>query len=926
MPRIARILTVFVAALAVTVGTVIPVSAATAQAGVGAASISRAAADPAATGIVKTTLVGFKPGNIISDAVFTNNRTMTEAQIQAFLNSKVPKCRTGLDSKGRPIVCLKDLRITTKSKAADKYCAAYGGAASEPAARIILKVAQACGINPQVLIVMLQKEQGLITHTYPSPERYAIAMGFNCPDTAPCDPGSSGFFTQLYGGARQMQLYMEGRYFTWYAPGKTWNIRYDVEVSCGSSPVYVANKATSALYYYTPYQPNAAALRAGYGAAEPCGAYGNRNFYNYFTDWFGPTQYNLRAPILKAWEALGGVNGTLGVPVGAEKSVSANGGGYVQEFQRGSIWLQAASTTAFAIGNGPLRSSYLSSGGPAGSWGWPASIPRCGMVDGGCLTVFQKGTVGYSPTTGAVLVPATIAAEWNRVGAAVMGYPAAAARCGLIDSGCLQAFLKGTVGYSAATGAVFIPSEIAAEWNRVGAVAMGYPTAAARCGLVDDGCLQAFQKGTVGYSAATGAVFIPSEIAAEWNRVGAVAMGYPTAAARCGLVEGGCLQAFQRATVGYSPATGAFSMTPAIAAGWNKLGAVAIGYPNRAGETISANGGGDQQQFTRATLWASKSGAFAMGDGAFRNNYLAAGGPAGSWGWPAGQPRCGLADGGCLMVFQHGTVGYSPSTGSVLMSPPVAAEWNRKGIARLGYPAAAAQTFAANGGGERQAFTRATLFASDAGVVAMMPGVLLDRYVAAGGPTGSWGWPVSEPRCGLPDSGCLMVFQNGTVGYSASTGAVLMSAPVAAEWNRVGISMLGYPVSTTKPGIAQMFSKGAVTSGRLGAFAIPNGGFLDAYIRTGGAAGAAGEPTGRLRCGLISGGCLLASTNGTLAFSAATGLQLIPPPLAVEWNRRGVTALGYPIEPARTDGTVTTQRFQRATVSYDSATKTITVR
>lgn len=227
-------------------------------------------------------LAGWSAGNIISDAVFTNKSTLNEAQIQSFLNAKASRCQAGY-------TCLKDFRLSTPSRGADKYCSGYTGEANESAARILYKVAQSCGINPQVLVVMLQKEQGLVTHPYPTSGRYAIAMGFNCPDTAPCDAGSAGFFTQVYGAARQMQVYMEGRHFTWYAPGKTWNILYNPSTSCGSAPVYVANKATSALYYYTPYQPNAAALAAGYGEA-PCGAYGNRNFYNYFTDWFGSTQ------------------------------------------------------------------------------------------------------------------------------------------------------------------------------------------------------------------------------------------------------------------------------------------------------------------------------------------------------------------------------------------------------------------------------------------------------------------------------------------------------------------------------------------------------------------------------------------------------------------------------------------------------------
>lgn len=290
--RLPRFLAVFIAVTAVVVGTVAPFELATASASVSApTSQARALSDPAQTSIVKSSLAGFNAGNIISDAVFTNKSTMTEAQIQSFFNSKVSKCVVGKDEDGKPYVCLKDFKITSVNRVADAYCDGYTGAANESAARIIYRVAQSCDINPQVLIVMLQKEQGLVTHVWPSAWRYNIALGQGCPDTAPCDPGYIGFFHQIYGAARQMQMYMEGRWFNWYAPGNTWQIQYHPDRDrCGTGAVHVANKATSALYYYTPYQPNAAALRANYGEGDTCSSYGNRNFYNYFTDWFGSTQ------------------------------------------------------------------------------------------------------------------------------------------------------------------------------------------------------------------------------------------------------------------------------------------------------------------------------------------------------------------------------------------------------------------------------------------------------------------------------------------------------------------------------------------------------------------------------------------------------------------------------------------------------------
>lgn len=256
----------------------------TANAAVEPVSSKAVAADIAPHDIRKAANLSlFRPGNIISNAVFFDSSTMNESQITTFLNQRVPRCATGA-------TCLKNFTQTTTTRPSDSYCSGYSGATSETAARIIMKVAQSCGMNPQVLLVMLEKEQSLVTHTDPSAFRFRAAMGQGCPDTAGCDVRYYGFMNQVYGAARQMRIYTENRYFTYYAPGKTWNIRFNPTAACGSSPVYIENQATANLYYYTPYQPNASALRAGYGVGDNCGAYGNRNFFHFFNDWFGSTQ------------------------------------------------------------------------------------------------------------------------------------------------------------------------------------------------------------------------------------------------------------------------------------------------------------------------------------------------------------------------------------------------------------------------------------------------------------------------------------------------------------------------------------------------------------------------------------------------------------------------------------------------------------
>ncbi|MDN4614416.1 cell wall-binding repeat-containing protein [Leifsonia sp. F6_8S_P_1B] len=243
---------------------------------------------------VAASAADFEPGYIISDANFYNGSALTAASIQSFLNAKVATCRAGY-------TCLKDYRQTTTNRAADAMCAAYTGAANETAATIIAKVGSACGISQKVLLVLLQKEQGLVTDTWPTTGQYQKATGFACPDTAACDPSTLGFYNQVYKAAWQFKRYGNppgtSQSFTWIPVGKVsaimWN---EPKTGCGAGNVLVQNKATAALYYYTPYQPNAAALANLYGTGDACSAYGNRNFWAFYSDWFGSPTSN-SAPI-----------------------------------------------------------------------------------------------------------------------------------------------------------------------------------------------------------------------------------------------------------------------------------------------------------------------------------------------------------------------------------------------------------------------------------------------------------------------------------------------------------------------------------------------------------------------------------------------------------------------------------------------------
>lgn len=247
---------------------------------------------------------GWNAGNIIDDGVFINKNSMSPQAIQSFLQSKVPTCdtwgtqpsefgggtrRQWAEARGysAPFTCLKDYSENGKS-----------------ASQIIYDVSQEFSINPQVLIVLLQKEQSLVTDTWPLSVQYRTATGYGCPDTAPCDSQYYGLTNQLTWAARMFRAIMNNSP-TWYTPYVLGNnyIQYNPDAGCGGSTVNIQNRSTQALYNYTPYQPNQGALNAGWGTA-PCGAYGNRNFYLYFINWFGTVRANFDPMSSPRWMQL----------------------------------------------------------------------------------------------------------------------------------------------------------------------------------------------------------------------------------------------------------------------------------------------------------------------------------------------------------------------------------------------------------------------------------------------------------------------------------------------------------------------------------------------------------------------------------------------------------------------------------------------
>lgn len=268
----------------------------------------------------------FDAGRIIDDSVFYNSTSMSVAEIQQFLNTKVPTCDTNgtewhytgrtraqhgiANGAPPPYTCLKDFTqaIPAVTNGGSDLCTGSISAGTKTAAQIIYDAAQACGISPKVLIVLLQKEQSLITDDWPWPIQYRSATGYGCPDTAPCDSEYYGFFNQVYQAAKAYKRYRANPTNYQYRADRSNTILWHPNAGCGSSSVHIHNQATAGLYIYTPYRPNNAALQNLYGTGDGCSSYGNRNFWRLFREWFGSTYGTQYAWSIESFSYSGGDN------------------------------------------------------------------------------------------------------------------------------------------------------------------------------------------------------------------------------------------------------------------------------------------------------------------------------------------------------------------------------------------------------------------------------------------------------------------------------------------------------------------------------------------------------------------------------------------------------------------------------------------
>ena len=216
-------------------------------------------------------------------------------------------------------------------------------------------------------------------------------------------------------------------------------IQYNPNASCGGSIVNVRSLATSALYRYTPYQPNAGALAAGYGTAS-CGAYGNRNFYLYFEDWFGGIKDGdaIKAAFDERFIAAAG---RLGSQTKARNCAIGIEGACVQEHEKGMI-VYNRKYGAFEI-YGEIYKRYKEMNSYNGILGFPLTGINCDD-NLNCYQIFEGSTLLGDSNYKTWFSDASIAKKYVTV-AGALGAPVANATC--TKGGCSQEFKHGVLSW-----------------------------------------------------------------------------------------------------------------------------------------------------------------------------------------------------------------------------------------------------------------------------------------------------------------------------------------------------------------------------------------------------------------------------------------------------------------------------------------------
>ncbi len=210
---------------------------------------------------------------------------------------------------------------------------------------------------------------------------------------------------------------------------------------------------------------------------------------------------SVKDAIRAAYDAVSGPSSRLGLPTTSETATPIRPGAY-NHFTGGSIYWSPDTGARLVVG--AIRESWARQGWENGRLGFPTTSETA--TGEGAFSVFQGGSVYWSPATGAHIVSGSIREHWISLGAerGRLGFPVTSDQPTPIKAGAYNHFTGGSVYWSPTTPARMVVGAIRDRWAALGWEngALGFPVSDEY--PIDGGARSDFSGGSITWDARTG--------------------------------------------------------------------------------------------------------------------------------------------------------------------------------------------------------------------------------------------------------------------------------------------------------------------------------------------------------------------------------------------------------------------------------------
>ena len=431
-------------------------------------------------------------------------------------------------------------------------------------------------------------------------------------------------------------------------------------------------------------------------------------------------------------------------------------------------------------------------------------------------------------------------------------------------------------------------------------------------------------------AAAQGAAAQPG-IASRYASDAALRTQLGTAVGGQQVTAGVTWQQYQRGYLYWTAATGAHAVSGQIwgvymAAG----GPAALGAP-LTDELPTPDGVGRFNTFARdSSIYWTPATQAQLVQGQIRMLWEKTGWELGPLGYPTSGEK--VTAGARYTTFQKGTISWTPTGGPMAVHGPLAQEWTARGGLSWGVPTSSV-TGVGSGAVATFSGDRALYWSAATGAHVVL-GQIRSRWLAAGGPTGVLGFPISDER---REAGGVLSsqFQAGIAYWTAAGGPRVVQGAIAQRWTVLGGLGWGHGVPVTdelttpdQVGRYNIFAGGASIywSPKTGAHAVM-GQIRDLWAQLGWEAGMLGYPTSSETVTADGKGQQNTFQNGAIIWTPAGGPRAVYGFIYARYTAMGGvrSTLGYPTSNEYAVPGGRASAFEHGVLTWNAMTGAITV-